>query len=201
MSQPTREWPLAEEPVPVRLMATIWADTSGRHDDLDNPAGLQDWMDAVGIEHAKTLPTPDELSNARQLRDALRRLAAHQTDDQRAAAVSAMTEPARAVGVLNAAASRLPAPQLELTNELLRRSHTSPDHVAAGLAVVATEAIYLFGGDEANNLRACQAPGCVLYFVKSHPRREWCSIACGNRARAARHYQRTRQIDQLGNRD
>jgi hypothetical protein len=41
-------------------------------------------------------------------------------------------------------------------------------------------------------LRACQAPGCVLYFVKDHPRREWCSTACGNRARAARHYRRHR---------
>ena len=34
------------------------------------------------------------------------------------------------------------------------------------------------------------APGCVLYFIKDHPRREWCSTACGNRARAARHYAR-----------
>jgi predicted RNA-binding Zn ribbon-like protein len=32
----------------------------------------------------------------------------------------------------------------------------------------------------------------VLYFVKTHPRREWCSVACGNRVRAARHYQRGR---------
>ncbi|MFI6847287.1 CGNR zinc finger domain-containing protein [Kitasatospora sp. NPDC050467] len=34
-------------------------------------------------------------------------------------------------------------------------------------------------------------PGCVLYFVKKHPRREWCSAGCGTRARAARHYERT----------
>ncbi|HEY3005705.1 MAG TPA: CGNR zinc finger domain-containing protein [Kribbellaceae bacterium] len=38
--------------------------------------------------------------------------------------------------------------------------------------------------------RACYAPGRVLYFVTGHPRREWCSTACGNRARAARHYAR-----------
>jgi predicted RNA-binding Zn ribbon-like protein len=39
---------------------------------------------------------------------------------------------------------------------------------------------------------ACHAPGCVLYFLKTHPRREWCSVTCGNRVRAARHYERIR---------
>ena len=42
----------------------------------------------------------------------------------------------------------------------------------------------------ANLARATHAPGCVLYFVQDHPRREWCSTACGNRARVARHYDR-----------
>ena len=53
-------------------------------------------------------------------------------------------------------------------------------------------AVGLLGGADAARLRACYAPGCVLYFVKTHPRREWCSVACGNRVRAARHYQRAR---------
>ncbi|MFI7230667.1 CGNR zinc finger domain-containing protein [Nonomuraea angiospora] len=39
-------------------------------------------------------------------------------------------------------------------------------------------------------MRACNAPRCVRYFVKSHGRQEWCKPSCGNRARAARHYQR-----------
>ncbi|MEV8411642.1 CGNR zinc finger domain-containing protein, partial [Streptomyces niveus] len=30
------------------------------------------------------------------------------------------------------------------------------------------------------------------FFVRSHPRREWCSADCGNRARVARHYRRRR---------
>jgi predicted RNA-binding Zn ribbon-like protein len=55
------------------------------------------------------------------------------------------------------------------------------------------ETIELLTGDERPRLRACNAPGCVLYFVKDHPRRQWCSNACGNRARAARHYQRHRK--------
>ena len=40
-------------------------------------------------------------------------------------------------------------------------------------------------------LRVCGAPGCVLMFARDHTRREWCSNACGNRARQARHYRRT----------
>jgi predicted RNA-binding Zn ribbon-like protein len=60
------------------------------------------------------------------------------------------------------------------------------------LGAVAQDAIELLTGPEATTLRACHAPGCVLYFVKTHPRREWCSEACGNRVRAARHYRRVR---------
>ncbi|WP_073946146.1 CGNR zinc finger domain-containing protein [Streptomyces kebangsaanensis] len=45
-------------------------------------------------------------------------------------------------------------------------------------------------------LRACTAPRCVRYFVKSHGRQEWCKPSCGNRARAARHYRRRRQASE-----
>jgi len=58
------------------------------------------------------------------------------------------------------------------------------------LSSIAHQSIDLLVGEDRVNLRACYAPGCVLYFVKDHPRREWCSHACGNRARAARHYRR-----------
>jgi predicted RNA-binding Zn ribbon-like protein len=60
------------------------------------------------------------------------------------------------------------------------------------LAAFAADAIGLLTGPRRQDLRACGAPGCVLLFLKDHPRREWCSHACGNRARQARHYARTR---------
>jgi CGNR zinc finger len=37
------------------------------------------------------------------------------------------------------------------------------------------------------------APRCVLISLKNHPRRTWCSTACGTRARQARHYARKRR--------
>src|SRR2546429_545268 len=71
------------------------------------------------------------------------------------------------------------------------------DELAAWLAVLATRlpdgaAVRRATQADLKAFRATLALGCVLYFVKDHPRREWCSAACGNRARAARHYSRHR---------
>ena len=85
---------------------------------------------------------------------------------------------------------------LDVQLQAVTRQHASATRSA--LAGLGHEAIELFTGPAAVNLRACNAPGCVLYFVKSHPRREWCSEACGNRARAARHYQRVRSQKHTG---
>jgi hypothetical protein len=44
-----RAWVLPAEPVPVRLMNTIWADTSGIHDDLTTSTDVRDWLLAIGV--------------------------------------------------------------------------------------------------------------------------------------------------------
>jgi predicted RNA-binding Zn ribbon-like protein len=186
---PARAWVLPGEPVAVRLMNTIWADGEGAHDDLRTPPDVDAWLDAVGAGRAGTRATAAEFGTALRLRDALRRLAAFVT----AGAGQAAGPSGDDLRQLNTAAAGTPAPALTLRGGRLERGtqgHASP--VATGLARVAGEAIGLLGGDDAARLRACHAPGCVLYFVKTHPRREWCSVACGNRVRAARHYQRVR---------
>ena len=152
MDESPRSWVLPEEPVPVRLMGTIWADTDGLHDDLDTPFGLDAWMDAVGIQHSDTWPAPRSWQKL-ALRDSLRCLAAHQTDDTRPAAAS-RADLAWSVDVLNAAA-RLPAAQLRIENNTFRRATPNPT-VSAALAGVATEAVDLFGGTSADELRACR---------------------------------------------
>lgn len=188
-----RVWALPDEAAPIRLMATIWADTNGVHDDLSDGDDLDAWLDAVGIDRSRDRSTDAELALARQLRDAVRRLAAHLTGDDRPAAQSATSDVDTAVRNLNEVATHLPVPQLTLTDEVLREnSSRGGSAVTAGLARVARESIALLGGADAQKLRACYASGCVLYFVKTHPRREWCSVACGNRARAARHYEKVR---------
>ncbi|MEV6845827.1 ABATE domain-containing protein [Actinoplanes sp. NPDC051411] len=187
-----RAWVLPDEPTPIRLMSTVWADTAGIHDDLGSAADLEQWLDAVGAPRAGARATDEDLAAAVRFRDAVRRLAAHATGDQRIGARSAIADLDEAVSALNAAAASQPAPRIALRGDGFARVEPEPGSgVSAGLAAVADETITLLT-EGASGLRACYAPGCVLYFVKSHPRREWCSVACGNRARAVRHYDKVR---------
>lgn len=197
--------PLLGEPLPVELMNTIWADREGVHDALSEPADTAAWLRAIAPRIDLSTADLDSLtadSNLDHLakrlvalRDALRRLAAEATGDPRPAAASATRELDAAVAAVNQAAGAVPrwsalawAPGEPPTR--LTRTHGQAS--AAAVSAIAEEAISLFGQDERLLLRACLAPGCVLYFLKDHPRREWCSPACGNRARGARHYQRHR---------
>jgi predicted RNA-binding Zn ribbon-like protein len=181
------------EPRPVRLMNTIWADRRGVHDSLSTPGELAQWLSATGLTAGESSATAAHLDAAVTLRDALRRLAALKTEDTRPAAASAMQDVETAVAAVNNAAALIPVqPALGLSGGKLHlRPREAPADAGAALTVVAVEAIDLLTGPD-GVLNACHAPGCVLYFVKDHPRREWCSTACGNRARAARHYERHR---------
>lgn len=127
----------------------------------------------------------------RELRDALRRLAALVTDDTRALAATDIDVRPAVTKINDAVTAGSHWPQLDLRGgRLERRSAGTATAARRSLSTVATEAIDLFAGDDALRLRACYAPGCVLYFVQNPLRRQWCSTACGNRAGAARHYRR-----------
>jgi predicted RNA-binding Zn ribbon-like protein len=172
-------------------MNTVWADRHGVHEALAVPADLARWLRATDLTHAEPAVTATDLHTAITLRNALRRLAALQTQDPRPAARSAMRDIEAAVDVVNetAAATRGHDTLQFLGEELRLRPATPTADPTTALATVATEAIALLTAPDPA-LNACHAPGCVLYFIKDHPRREWCSTACGNRARAARHYRR-----------
>ncbi len=181
------------EPRSVRLMNTIWADRHGVHDGLTTPADLARWLTATELAYADPAVTATDLHTAITLRDALRCLAALKTQDTRPAARSAMRDIEAAVHVVNETAATAPCRDtLDVLGDQLRLRPTTPTaYPSIALATVAAEAIALLTAPDPV-LNACHAPGCVLYFSKDHPRREWCSTACGNRARAARHYRRHR---------
>ena len=190
---PAPAWVTPGEPVPVRLMNTIWADRGGIHDALTERDQLDEWLRVVGLTTDSIVADSGDLLAGRRMRDALRRLAALLTDDTRAAAASATEDLDAAVRQINSIAGSAVRPKLRLGDGVLTRDSSWDERSArAALAEVAAESIELLTGPDAELLRACYAPGCVLYFVKDHPRREWCSPACGNRARAARHYARHR---------
>lgn len=185
-------WVLPDEPVPVRLMNTVWADRYGVHDSLATVDGLSMWLhDVAGVDDP---PSSDDVRVGHRLRDGLRRLAAECTVDSRPGAASAIEDLTDAVALVNEIAfAAVVVPQLHLDAGVLRYgTASSASPVSTALAGIAADAMTLLTAAP-GSLRACPAPGCVLYFVKDHPRREWCSVTCGNRARAARHYRRHRQ--------
>ena len=60
----------------------------------------------------------------------------------------------------------------------------------AGVVVpclLALSVLDFLAGPAAEDLRACQAPRCVRYFLQHHGRQKWCKESCGNRARVAKH--------------
>jgi predicted RNA-binding Zn ribbon-like protein len=150
--------------------------------------GVAGWLNAK-----RPTALAETATELRRLRDALRALTAECVTDPRPDAVRLALDRQASIDVLNRIAAAAPSwPALEWPDR------TEPVRTArfagpAGLAIaslLAVEFCELVSGADLPCLRACLAPGCVLYFAKLHHRREWCSTACGNRARAARHYQR-----------
>ncbi|WP_236060788.1 CGNR zinc finger domain-containing protein [Actinacidiphila acididurans] len=200
----TRAPLLLGEPLPVELMNTIWADRDGVYDSLAEPGGTEAWLRAVATRVDLTagdgpadLLAEDTEHLARplaRLRDALRVLAAEVTGDPRPTA-SPTAEFDAAVATVNEAAGAVPRWSVlawVAGASPTRLTRSGGPTAAAVISAIAEEAIAVFAHGDRLRLRACLAPGCVRYFVKDHPRREWCSPACGNRVRAARHYQRHR---------
>lgn len=201
-------------------MNTIWADRRGaRHDSLTTVPDLTAWLRATELAGRSAPVSAADLAQARLLRDALRLLAGVATAAPRQgggvdgpgekagrttqAAVAAAADVAGEAGVsaavtaLNAiAAAGYSPPRMGVRDgRLIADVAPAGPPVATALSVIAGQAMELLTEPD-SPLRACQAPGCVLFFARDHPRREWCSAGCGNRARAARHYRRHRARSQ-----
>ena len=156
-----------QPPGAVTLGAGMGVAARARAGAVDDLAG---WLAATGLAARGSPLNDDDLAHFRDLRDALRRLAALVTaDDARPAAESAIPDATAAVAVLNAAAVAVnpAAPRLQLLGGALTRDAApSGPPVAVARAALAAEAIELLTGETSPRLRACQAPGCVLYFLK-----------------------------------
>jgi predicted RNA-binding Zn ribbon-like protein len=183
---------LPNEPLPIRLMNTIWPERSRLHDGLPTTGQLAGWLTAVAVPAGEVVPTAADLERFQALRDALRQLAAHLTGDTRSRGEPGYPDLDRAIDTVNHAAAHAPArSQLAHRDGELELAPIGPATVTERLlSSIANEAIVLLTSPERDRLRACYAPSCTLYFLKDHPRREWCSTLCGNRVRAARHYLR-----------
>ena len=149
---------------------------------LDSGGDLRGWLEEEGVlgpeESAEvSLRLPEFLS----LRASVRELFD--------ASIGGGPFPAAALERLNDVSARVP--------RVLRFDSTGPSETplagsatAATLARIAWSAIELLGVSERSRLRRCGA--CGRYFVSTRSDRRWCSDACGNRTRVARHHARRR---------
>ncbi|MET7396765.1 CGNR zinc finger domain-containing protein [Dactylosporangium sp. NPDC005572] len=148
-------------------------DATGDH--LATPEGLAAWLAGHGIEAPA----------GRAVRQAVHEVRAAVTEVVRALrAGEAPPQDARAALTVRR--------ELAWDGERLteRPAPAGPGPAARVRAQLAAAAIDLLVGLDPATVHECGAPDCTRLFVPAHPRRRWCSDACGNRVRVTRYYHR-----------
>ncbi|WBQ06935.1 CGNR zinc finger domain-containing protein [Kribbella sp. CA-293567] len=181
--------PGVEEHPSLALVNSVTESARGhRRDELETPESVRAWLltrdlidpDAVLYEYCR--------GRIVALRESLRDLfTAHTGGD---------VPPPEAVQALNSALTSVPGALLlrfDATTGFTRGAdHPVTQVVEHVMALIAEDAATLLTDDEASMLSSCEADGCQWFFLRTHARRQWCSIRCGDRMRAARAYARKR---------
>jgi predicted RNA-binding Zn ribbon-like protein len=142
---------------------------------LGTPDDLERWLEAAGMGPASAA-TPEDLSTARALREAIYTLASHLNAPQADA-----DEARTALNRIAAGAAAVPVLRDDAGFSLV-------GDVGMLLVTLAREAVHLLGSAEAAQIRQCQSPVCTIFFVDNSRKgdRRWCSMAaCGNKAKVA----------------
>ncbi|MFI8951574.1 CGNR zinc finger domain-containing protein [Streptomyces sp. NPDC053750] len=200
--------PRRDTRIALDLALTVRHDgRGGVVDDLADVAGLGAWVRA----HPDTVPDAERfaadapaLAAVREVRSAARALFARavRPGEPSPADAARLLPVPEALRCLNTAAARTPiVPVLDWPDADADADADAPvvrARPAAGArpdlaAALAQAVIGFLTGPDRQRLRACHAPRCVRYFLKEHPRQEWCRPSCGNRARVARHHERQKR--------
>jgi predicted RNA-binding Zn ribbon-like protein len=168
--------------VTLDFLATLGGRPGSQIERLAAPRDLSRWIAEAGIA-ATSHPSRELLDDARELREAIRRLldCARQGGRPSASDLSLVNEWGR---------SPVAAPQI---GPGFTRVSVGPDPVTGALAHIARESVEFMTGPELARVRTCA--GCTLLFVdRSRPgTRRWCSMdRCGNRNKTA-HYRQKRR--------
>ncbi|MDQ0952473.1 putative RNA-binding Zn ribbon-like protein [Streptomyces phaeochromogenes] len=169
--------PLTGEPLSLDLLNTRWMHDGVAEDLLTDTEGLAVWLAANALDF-----TADEatLRHALTARDALR-----------AAVDGSLTEGAGRVDAV-LAHGRIRA---TLTTEGPGEEAEFRDPPWGPAWLAARDYLELLN-TAPDRIRRCAHEACVLHFFDTsrNGTRRWCSMAaCGNRAKASRHYARTRE--------
>ncbi|SDI23886.1 Conserved protein containing a Zn-ribbon-like motif, possibly RNA-binding [Sinosporangium album] len=171
--------PLIGEPLSLDLLNTRWVIDGIGHDLLDSTDGLAVWLRSAGL-HDRTVVDRATLDALRETRETLLALVDDASSPRAADALNRLL----AHGALR---YRLGPGGPETHSET-----DDPAWLAAWLA--AADYLRLLA-DRPGRIKACAHPDCVLHFhdTTKNGTRRWCSMAiCGNRSKAARHYERTK---------
>ncbi|MFE1835904.1 CGNR zinc finger domain-containing protein [Streptomyces sviceus] len=178
MPTPRDPRPLTGEPLALDLLNTRWMSEGTLQDLLADVDGLGVWLDSAGLS-GDHVPDGRMLRHVRQAREALR-----------TAVDGSLTEGARLVdAVLEHGRVRV---ALTPQGPVERPELGDPDWGPAWLA--ARNYLELLS-TAPDRIRSCAHESCVLHFFDTsrNGTRRWCSMAtCGNRAKASRHYARTK---------
>ncbi|MGV9265777.1 CGNR zinc finger domain-containing protein [Kitasatospora sp. NPDC003701] len=175
--------PLIGEPLALDLLNTRWAGTPV-NDLLDEPDGFRTWLSSAGLAD-RCRAGEAGLVALRQAREALAE-AVRGLDERGevgASAAAGLNEVLRHGRLRRELGAAGPAEHVEVDG---------PQWLAAWLAV--DDFLDLLGRG-AHRIKKCAHEACILHFfdTSQNGRRRWCSMAvCGNRAKAARHYEKAR---------
>jgi predicted RNA-binding Zn ribbon-like protein len=167
------------------VVALALANSSIPEDVLATPAGLASWLAANHDDLGTSGPEVAlRLGDFRALRAAVR-----DAMEARATGVAVPADAVRALNEASAAVPMWPVLDAEDPRRPLERTEAGGGSATAQiLATIARSAIQLVGSGEV--LRICPARRCGRLFEASRDAQVWCSPACGNRTRVARHHAR-----------
>jgi predicted RNA-binding Zn ribbon-like protein len=172
------------EPLAIDLANTVMVVREGEMVDLlDSTGDFERWLELERPRLGDCRFATASLAEVKSAREDTRALLT--------AAASGDSLPAGPLERVNAASAAAPvALRLQLGDDgrpTIREDPEEIEIVSALFGALARSALRLIADHEKMPLRVCNAPSCGMFFVG---RRKWCCAACGNRARAARHYRR-----------
>ncbi|WP_149180415.1 ABATE domain-containing protein [Streptomyces sp. TRM49041] len=177
------EMPWIGEDLVFDLANTVLCGGGPAGEDLDllaDPPLLDAWRGRAADPRLAALSQPDLLTLRGPVRAAL----------DAASRQAALPRAARER--LNELAAKAPVTfHIDTAGKLRQREQGGPVD-----GVTARRALVLAAGDEQVRLRRCPAPSCGMFFLARRKDQAWCSIGCGNRARASRRPARGKPLAQ-----
>ncbi|NMM91777.1 hypothetical protein B2J88_47125 [Rhodococcus sp. SRB_17] len=170
---------LDNEILAFRFTATLSDRGGAQFERLTDPSRLDLWLHANCLDLGSEPASTGELREALQLREAIHRVGTAVADQR--------SGETRDIDLLNRE-SACGKVHLALEGEAAVWKSSGPSAIEDALAVIAANAIEVFGGDRRGRVKACQWKSCGgLYLDTSRgDNRRWCSMnICGNRAKKA----------------